>query len=190
MRPTAPPFPAWRIAVGVLTLTLVAVTGVAFCVLWNAGWYVQVPRDLVPDDMACRVRMPGTVREVRILPPGAAGGSETGYATFRRKQNEGFGLTVRAAGPDGREPVAELDAFLAEFLRTVAPSKVRSHAVPGTRYTALQAAVTTQKYGNVVARAVHGGTSLYLLVAYGNAVTPDRPDVAAFFDSFALTDED
>ncbi len=189
--PTPPPFPAWRTAIGVLTLALVIVTGLLFTALWNSGWFVQVPREFEPAGLGCVVEMPGAVHDSALLLGEQSSGPE--YAVRRRFPWESFGLAARdlPADGDGRDLLTPMDAYLRDFFKTLpgAPDPV-ARTVRDDRYPIRQAAATTPKYGTVVARVVYGGPKLYLLVAAGKAVTPTRPDVTRFFDSFRCTDAD
>ncbi len=191
--PPAPPFAAWRAVLGVLTLCLVVVTGLLFLGLWNSGWFVQVPREFAPVGMKCAVEMPGGVHESALLPARLADGTQ--YAARRRFPWESFGLAARELpddfDADADDPLPAMDRLLGEFFQTLpgglAPA---AETVPDANALVRQASATTAKYGNVVARVVHGGPRLYLLVAAGKSVTLARPDVEGFFRSFRGTDDD
>lgn len=186
--PTPPPFPAWRAVLGVLALALVIVTGLLFTALWNSGWFVQVPREFEPAGLDCVVEMPGAVHDSALLLGEKSSGPE--YAVRRRFPWESFGLAARdRPDDDGHDLLPPMDAYLRDFFKTLpgAPDPV-AQTVRDETYPIRQAAATTPKYGNVVARVVYGGPKLYLLVAAGKAVTPTRPDVTRFFDSFRCTD--
>jgi hypothetical protein len=188
--PTPPPFPAWRAVLGVLTLALTIVTGLLFTALWNSGWFVQVPREFEPAGLDCVVEIPGAVHESALLLGKQSSGPE--YAVRRRFPWESFGLAARdLPDDDGRDLLPPMDAYLRDFFKTLpgAPDPV-AQTVRDATYPIRQATATTPKYGNVVARVVYGGPKLYLLVAAGKAVTPTRPDVTRFFDSFRCTDAD
>ena len=194
MRDPAPPFPAWRAALGVLTLVLLTGTGLLLGGLWNSGWFVAVPREFTPDNLDCRVVMPGAVR-ASVLVPGDGDGQQ--FAARRRFPWESFGLAARDTPDDladgAGDPTPALDEYLRDFLATLpggAGAGAAVATVPDADYPVRQAAVTSPRYGNVVARVVFGGPRLYLLVAAGKAVSPARPDVEGFFASFRGTDAD
>lgn len=189
--PTPPPFPAWRAVLGALALGLVIVTGLLFTGLWNSGWFVQVPREFEPAGYDCAVEMPGAVHESALLAGVRSSGPQ--YAVRRRFPWESFGLAARDLSDDdddGHDLLGPMDAYLRDFFKTLpgAPDPV-AETVRDSAYPIRQASATTPGYGNVVARVVYGGPKLYLLVAAGKAVTPARPDVTRFFDSFRCTDD-
>ena len=191
--PPAPPFAAWRAALGVLTLGLVVVTGLLFLGLWNSGWFVQVPREFAPVGLKCAVEMPGGVHEAALLPGHLADGTQ--YAARRRFPWESFGLAARELpddfDADVDDPLPAMDRLLADFFGTLPGGATpAAETVPDANALVRQASTTTAKYGNVVARVVHGGPRLYLLVAAGKSVTPGRADVECFFRSFRGTDDD
>ena len=189
--PAPPPFPAWRAVLGALALALAIVTGLLFTGLWNSGWFVQVPREFEPAGYDCVVEMPGAVHESALLPGERSSGPQ--YAVRRRFPWESFGLAARDLSDDDdvHDLLGPMDAYLRDFFKTLpgAPDPV-AQTVRDATYPIRQASATTPGYGNVVARVVYGGPKLYLLVAAGKAVTPTRPDVTRFFDSFRCTDDD
>ncbi|MGL6076944.1 MAG: hypothetical protein ACRC8S_22540 [Fimbriiglobus sp.] len=182
------PFPRWRIVFGSVTLITMILIGWVFGALWNAGWFVQVPREFEATDLGCKLIMPGAVHDSQMIKDFDG---NTQYAVRRRYPWESFGLAAREISlrtiQSRADQHRELDKVLKEFATPLGEAKFTDGNE--TNYPTREFQLAHPRYGTVIARAYLVGSRVFLLCAAGRKVTAEREDVKKFFDSLVITDQ-
>jgi hypothetical protein len=185
------PFPAWRVLIGIATVTMVTIAGLTFGTLWNAGWFGQIPREFEPYDLGCRVMMPGPVNETKMFQASQDVMGE--YCVRRNYPWESFGIAAQDIDlkklKSRKDRTQLLDKSLKDFLPPATEPPQFVDAVVSS-YTARETIVVHPKHGRIIARTILVGSRVFILVAAGKKITPDRADVAKFFGSFEVVEED